>query len=88
MMRGVNRLKDLWDKIYKYGEHGLSKETVEEVLDIIEKRIPKKELIKIIENDEAIIQYKSCPFCETEVSFAGLGNRKFCYNCGQALESI
>lgn len=75
-------MEKLWSKVYKYGENGLTIETVDEILNIIGKRIPQKELIKTIEIDGEIKQYKACPMCETQVDFSGLGRRNFCYMCG------
>lgn len=37
-----NELNELWDIVYKYGRDGLSADTVDKVLNIIEEQIPKK----------------------------------------------
>jgi hypothetical protein len=70
-------MSDLWDRVYTYGEVGLSTETINEVLDIIEKQESKK--IDIYDYGKA-----HCPICKTDIH--GIGKIKFCFICGQKLE--
>jgi len=70
-------MKDLWEKVYKCGENGLSEETVNVILDIIEKQMP----LKVIENSYGIL---FCPVCKGSV-WQNKDESNYCFRCGQKL---
>lgn len=73
-------MKDLWEKVYKYGENGLSEETVNEILDIIEKRMP----LEVIQNGYGI---SFCPVCKGSV-WQNKDESNYCFRCGQKISWV
>ena len=73
-------MDDLWDRVYKYGKNGLSEETVNEILDIIDKSIPAK----VTENGYGVY---FCPACKESV-WQNKNESNFCFRCGQKLSWI
>lgn len=71
-------MKNLWDRVCKYGENGLSEETVNEVLGLIEKQLP----LKIIENGYGVY---FCPVCKGSV-WQNKDESNYCFRCGQKIK--
>ena len=70
-------MKDLWEKVYTYGDKGLSQETVNEILDMIEKQIP----LKVIDNGYGV---SFCPICNGSV-WQNKDESNYCFRCGQEI---
>jgi hypothetical protein len=77
------------EKLYwivdKYGEHGLQADTVDEVLKVIEKQIPKPPEYKVVEKYKALGKNYWCECGVMFVDFERNGTN-FCGNCGRRLK--